>query len=163
MLARSREALASFLNVPVDEVVLVPNASTAVNVVLRSLRFEKGDVILHFSTVYSAVQKMVEYLRETTEVGSVNVTIEYPISDEVLVSRFRAAIKRVRTEGSKVRIAIFDTISSMPGVSVPWERLVEVCKTEGVLSLVDAAHGAGQIPLHLGKVRPDFLTTTLHK
>ena len=43
--------MAEFLGVPVDEVVFVPNATTAINVVLRSLRYEKGDVVLHLSTL----------------------------------------------------------------------------------------------------------------
>ena len=57
------------------------------------------------------------------------------------------------------RIAIFDTIVSMPGVRMPYERLVEVCREESVLSVVDAAHCIGMLSLsdmNLGKLQPDF-------
>ena len=164
MLDSSRAALASFLDVPVDEVVFVPNATTAINVVLQNLRFEKGEVILHLSTLYGSVAKMIEYIHETRGVESVNVAVEYPINDDVLVSRFQTAIKDVKDgKGRRVRVAIFDTISSLPGVRVPWERLVEVCREESVLSLVDGAHGVGQIDLGLSKVQPDFFTSNCHK
>lgn len=164
MLDRSRVAMASFLNVPVDEVVFVPNATTAINTVLQNLRFKKREVILHLSTLYGSVAKMIEYINETRGVESVNVAVEYPIKDDELVTKFETAINRIKW-GSwrRVRVAIFDTISSLPGVRVPWERLVEVCRKEGVLSLVDGAHGVGQIDLGLSKVQPDFFTSNCHK
>ena len=164
MLDRSRVAMASFLNVPVDEVVFVPNATTAINTVLQNLRFKKGEVILHLSTLYGSVAKMIEYINETRGVESVNVAVEYPINDDELISKFQTAVNRVKWDSwRRVRVAIFDTISSLPGVRVPWERLVEVCRKESVLSLVDGAHGVGQIDLGLSKVEPDFFTSNCHK
>lgn len=164
MLDRSRAAMASFLQLPADEIVFVPNATTAINVVLENLRFDKDELILHLSTLYSSIAKMLEYIHETRGVESVNVAVEYPIDDDVLVSMFRTAIKNVESnEKRKVRVAIFDTVSSLPGVLVPWERLVEVCREEGVLSLVDGAHGVGQFNLGLSKVQPDFFTSNCHK
>lgn len=164
MLDRSRAAMASFLHLPADEVVFVPNATTAINVVLENLRFDKDEVILHLSTLYGSVAKMIEYIHETRGVESVNIAVEYPIDDDVLISRFKTAIKDVKSvERRTVRVAIFDTVSSLPGVRVPWERLVEVCREEGVLSLVDGAHGVGHFDLGLSKVQPDFFTSNCHK
>jgi len=163
MLDESRAAMAEFLGVPVDEVVFVPNATTAINVVLRSLKFEKGDVILHLSSVYGSVEKTIEYLRETTKVDRISLPVQYPIDDEALVSSFQQAIRGAKSEGFNVRIASFDTISSLPGVRVPWERLVGVCRAEGVLSMIDGAHGIGQTELDLPNVTPDFFTSNCHK
>ena len=164
MLDKSRAAMASFLNVPVDEVVFLPNATTAINTVLQSLRFDKGEVILHLSTLYGSVAKMIEYIHETRGVDGVNVSVEYPIDDDVLVSKFQTAIQDVNASKiQKVRVAIFDTVSSLPGVRVPWERLVQVCREEGVLSLIDGAHGVGQIDLGLSRVQPDFFTSNCQK
>ena len=165
MLDTSRATMASFLNVPVDEVVFVPNATTAINVVLQNLRFEKGEVILHLSSLYGSVAKMIEYMNETRGVESINVAVEYPIDDDVLVSKFQMAIERVKFGKwrRRVGVAIFDTISSLPGVRAPWERLVEVCREECILSVVDGAHGIGHIDLVLSKVQPDFFTSNCHK
>ena len=55
-------------------------------------------------------------------------------------------------------------ISSFPGVRMPWERLVHLCRENKVLSLVDGAHGIGHCSLsHLGEIEPDFLVTSCHK
>ena len=163
MLAESRAAVAEYLKVAIDEVVFVSNATTAINVILRSLVFNRGDVIVLLSTSYGSVEKTVEYLRETAGIEIINIAIEYPIDDKALVEAFHAAFKAAKAEGKNVRIAGFDTITSSPGVKVPWERLVEVCRDEQVLSMVDGAHGIGQIDLDLANVQPDFFTSNCHK
>ena len=163
MLDRSRAAIATFINVPVDEAVLIPNASTGANVVLRSLKFEEGDVIVHLSTVYGAVEKTLEYLRESTLVDKLIIDIEYPIADDGLVAKFQLGIESAKLDGKRVRLAVIDTISSLPGILQPWQRLVAVCKKEGVLSFVDGAHSVGHIPLDLGQAQPDFFVSNLHK
>lgn len=159
----SIDTIASFMGVPAADVVLVKNASTGVNTVFRSLRFVEGDVILHLSTVYGANAKTFEYLRETTPVDSVSLDMQYPVSDDETVQMFCESVEDIKLHGRTPRVAIFDTITSMPGVRVPWERLVERCSAMGVLSFVDAAHGVGHLELDLQKYQPDFLVSNLHK
>ncbi len=160
----SREAIASFLKIPAEEVVFAPNASTGINVVVRSLQYERGDVIVYFSTIYGACEKTVEYLCESTSVDSEKIDLEYPMTDDKLIQKFEETLESLQREGRKARVAIFDVVSSLPSVLVPWERLVQSCKDHNVLSLVDGAHGIGHIPLeHLGKVKPDFLVSNCHK
>ena len=156
-------AIAAYLDVPTPNLAFVPNATTGFNTVLRSLVFEEGDVIIHFSTIYSACAKTVQYICETTPAGSFNVKVEYPIGDDDLIKKFVEGLEQVKASRKKVKAAVIDTISSMPGVRVPWESLVKICKDHGVLSLVDGAHGVGQIDLNLRGVEPDFFVSNLHK
>lgn len=160
----SREAVASFLKISSEEVVFTPNASTGINVVLRSLRYTKSDVIVYFSTIYGACEKTVEYLCESTSVEGEKIVLEYPMTNENVVKKFEETLVWLQSEGRKAKLAIFDIVSSLPGVLVPWERLVQSCKNHNVLSLVDGAHGIGHIHLeHLGEVKPDFLVSNCHK
>lgn len=91
------------------------------------------------------------------------VGYEFPVAPGEIVGRFRDLVKECRREGLRVRLAMFETIVSCPGVRFPFERLVGVCREEGVLSLVDGAHAVGQIPLDLGELGADFFVTNLHK
>ncbi|KAH7311905.1 pyridoxal phosphate-dependent transferase [Rhexocercosporidium sp. MPI-PUGE-AT-0058] len=164
LLAKSRSQIAPLLGVSPSEVVFVPNATTGVNTVLRNIKFGENDVVVAFSTIYPACEKTVASIAEILPVGIEKVELVYPVEDEEIARRFRECIERVRGEGKKVRVAMFDTVLTFPGARFPWEMCVEVCKEMGVLSLVDGAHGIGLIDLtHLGEVSPDFFVSNCHK
>ncbi|MCJ1405625.1 hypothetical protein MMC11_008853 [Xylographa trunciseda] len=164
LLFKARAATASLLNVPVQEVVFVPNATTGINTVLRGILWEKDQVIVHFDTVFGANQMTLDYLVETTKVESEVIEARWPIEDDQLVQQFEEAILKVNSGGKrKVRLAIFDTVVSMPGIRLPFERLIAKCKELNVLSMVDGAHGLGHIHLDLGNLKPDFFVSNLHK
>jgi selenocysteine lyase/cysteine desulfurase len=150
------------LNVARDEVVVVPNATTALNTVLRNMQFQKGDKIVYFSTIYGAIEKTLQYMIESTCVQMVEVKHTLPIADDDLLAHFQRTLDEHNVNGA-VKIAIFDTIASMPGIRSPFERLTEACRKNGILSLIDGAHGIGHIPLDLGKLQPDFFVTNCHK
>ena len=130
--------------VDVDEVVLVNNATTGINVVLRNLKFEEGDVIVYFSTIYSACEKSIASVAEMSPVRGERIELNYPIEDDDILELLRGKVKELRKEGKRVRLVMFDTVLTFPGVRMPWERLVEVCEEMGVLSLMDGAHGVGE-------------------
>lgn len=162
-LTTSRQAAASLLHVPTHEVVLVKNATTGVHTVLHNLDFQHGDMIIYFDTVYGAVERTLVSLVEKFPVQTRKVQYRLPLSGEELVGRFVDVVRGAKAEGWNVRVAVLDTVVSMPGVRFPFERLVEVCREESVLSLVDGAHGIGHIQLDLGVLRPDFFTSNCHK
>jgi len=160
----SRAAIAPLLGVEADEVVFVPNATTGVNVVLRNLKWEEGDVVVYFSTIYSACEKTVSSIKEHVGIEGVKIELEFPVEDWEIVGKLRSCLKELKTVGMKVRMAIFDTVLTFPGARLPWEELVLTCRELGVLSLIDGAHGVGHIDLsHLGSVGPDFFVSNCHK
>jgi selenocysteine lyase/cysteine desulfurase len=164
LLDESRQAVAPLLGAAVDEVVLIPNASTGVNTVLRNLKFEEKDVIVHFSTIYDACERAIDSISALTPLAARSIPLQYPIEDDEIVEKFRAMVQKVRHEGCKVKIAMFDTVLTFPGVPMPWEALTRACKELEILSLLDGAHGIGHIDLkHLGSVSPDFFVSNCHK
>jgi selenocysteine lyase/cysteine desulfurase len=164
LLNESRAAIAPLLGTSIDEVVFVPNATTGVNTVLRNLVYEIGDVILSFSTLYPAIDKTIDYVCETTLAESICVVLEYPLEDADIVQKFFDAVSEITANGRRAKIAMFDTVTTFPGVRMPWEALVKACAELHVLSLIDGAHGVGHIDLtQLGKISPDFFTSNCYK
>lgn len=160
LLDESRSAMAEFLNVPVDEVVFVPNATTAINVVLRNLNYQEGDLIVYLDPIYGACEKTISYVTATTLARSVKVEFTYPINDNELVSKFEEVLA---VNLGRIRVALFETVASLPGVRLPFERLTAIAKSYGVLTLIDGAHGVGHLPLDLNELAPDFFVSNCHK
>ncbi|KAG4422022.1 hypothetical protein IFR04_004881 [Cadophora malorum] len=163
----ARGAVAKVLNCPTDTVVFVANATTGVNTVLRNIVWNQDgkDEILYFRHIYGACLKTVEYVCEANHdiVNPREIIVEYPMEDADLLALFRNAIKASRAEGKRPRLAIYDAVSSLPGLRMPFEDLTAACKEEGILSLVDAAHGIGHVHLDLTTLDPDFVVTNAHK
>ncbi|KAI1455056.1 aminotransferase family protein-like protein [Annulohypoxylon moriforme] len=163
-LREARDVVAPLLGAETDEVVFVPNALTAVNTVLRNLTYQDGDVVLYFSTIYDACLKTIESLEETTRVKGYGIQLVYPVENDEILDKFRAAITEIQNSGKSVKLAMFDTILTFPGVRFPWEDLVNMCKEYGILSCIDGAHGIGHIDLrHLSHVGPDFFISNCYK
>ncbi|EPS35204.1 hypothetical protein H072_11444 [Dactylellina haptotyla CBS 200.50] len=163
LLDESRALLAKILNVSVAETVFVTNATSGVNTVLRNLTYEEGDIIIHFGTIYGACGRTVHYITDTTAAECVSIPLSYPVSDAQIITLFRSTVAELKNAGKKPKLVIFDTISSMPGMRFPWEKMIVAAKEDGVLSLIDGAHGVGNIKIDLGKHEPDFFVSNCHK
>jgi dTDP-4-amino-4,6-dideoxygalactose transaminase len=57
-------------------------------------------------------------------------------------------------------VAVIDSIASNPGVLLPWKEMVNICREEGVWTIIDAAHSIGQERnIDVGASGCDFWTT----
>lgn len=155
---RAVESVASIVKSAPGNLALVENATTAVNSVLQSVDFKKGDVVVMPTSTYGACANTVRYLHDYRGVEFVWVELVYPLLDSEVVAKFRSVFEK-----HHVKLALFDAVLLMPGVVVPWVQLVNLCKEFGVLSLVDGAHALGLVPLELDAAAPDFFCSNLHK
>ncbi|KZW01152.1 PLP-dependent transferase [Exidia glandulosa HHB12029] len=160
-----RRQLAQVLNADVDECVLVPNATTGVNQVIRNFEWHAGDVLVSTSTTYDAVALTLKYAHDTWPYPGLSC-LEYvfPLTHDEIVDKFRSHLRSIARQNGQKILAVIDAIVSVPGVVMPWERLVQVCREEAVWSLVDAAHVIGQVNVDLTAADPDFwVTVHCHK
>ena len=149
---------------------------------LRNFKWNEDgkDVVIMFETVYEGCGKSIDFVTDyfaddrtidingtltgqTGRVSSVEIPLSYPEEDDVIINSFRAKVQELEAAGKRAKLALFDVVSSRPGVRFPWEQLVAVCKELNVFSLVDGAQGVGMVPLDLPKVDPDVFLSNCHK
>ncbi|KAG0204526.1 hypothetical protein BGX28_003574 [Mortierella sp. GBA30] len=166
ILANIRSQLGELVHCEKDELALVQNTTVGINTVLRSIQFQPGDRILQLSTGFISVDKTIRYICDTHEdVQLIEVPITFPMNDKEIVDKVEEVVKAQQQlkDGSRIRLAMVDWISSVPAIVHPVKELIEMLQSYGILVFVDGAHAIGQVHVDLDALRPDFFITNCHK
>jgi isopenicillin-N epimerase len=150
--------LAAFVGAEPSDLAFVPNATTGVNAVVRSLRFEPGDEILVTNHAYNACANAIGFAAERAGARMVRASIPFPLAspDQVV-----AAVESAVTERTK--LALLEHVTSPTALLFPIARLVETLARRGVDTLVDGAHALGMVPLDLNGLGAAYYTANCHK
>ncbi len=158
LLDGARSKLAAFVGADAEELVFVPNATTGVNCVLRSLVFHPEDEILTTNHEYNACRNALDFIASRTGARVVVAKIPFPINSPQQV--VEAVLERV---SSKTRLALVDHVTSQTGLVFPIQKLVQELRSLGVDTLVDGAHAPGMLPLNLQEIGATYYTGNCHK
>ena len=83
------------------------------------------------------------------------VTLQFPIRHEDDVVR---QLEATLDDLPNVKVCIVEHITSPTAVVMPIERIVRLCRSRGVRTLVDGAHAPGQLKVDLKQLDPDYYT-----
>ena len=155
---QARGRLADFLGTDSDALVFAPNATTAMNIVARSLDLEPGDEVLSTDHEYGAMTRMWETRCADHGARLVPVTLPIPLTGCVSVLE---AVKAAVT--NKTKLLSISHITSPTAVRFPVEPLIDWARERGIISIIDGAHAPGQIPLTLDKLGADVYVGNCHK
>jgi isopenicillin-N epimerase len=158
LLDRARGTLADFLGAQAEDLAWVTNATTGVNTVLRSLRFQPGDELLTTDHAYNACRNALEYASGLQGAKVTVARVPFPLSGpEVVIDAVLAAVT------PRTRLALLDHVTSPTGLVFPIERLVQELQARGIDVLVDGAHAPGMLPLDLDTLGAAYYTGNAHK
>ena len=154
----ARGSVAAFLNADPEGLVFLPNATTGISTVLRSLLLEPGDELLTTNHEYNAtLNALAEVARAAgAAVVRVDLPLEIESGEQVLAALLAAVTPRTR-------LAMVSQVTSPTATLLPVADIVRELDTRGIDTLVDGAHAAGQVPVDIAALGAAYWTANGHK
>jgi isopenicillin-N epimerase len=157
LLRTARGQLAGFVGAQAEHLVFVPNATTGVNIVARSLVLQPGDEVLGTTLEYGACD--ATWQRVCAQHGATyrRAAIALPFERNRFVQQVMAELT------PRTRLVYLSHIASTTALILPVAELVQAAHARGLPVLVDGAHAPGQLDLDLDALGADFYTGNCHK
>jgi isopenicillin-N epimerase len=138
--------------------VYIPNATHGVNIIARALQLKERDDVLTTDHEYGACDYTWDFLCAKAGAKYVHRSIPVPVcSDDETVDQFWQGV----TERTKA--VYLSHITSSTALRLPVEKICALAKQAGILSIIDAAHSPGQIPVDLKELDADVVFGNCHK
>jgi isopenicillin-N epimerase len=159
--SRLREAaggVAPFLGARADDLVFVPNVTTGLNAVLRSVPLGPGDEVVIADWAYGAVTIAARLVACERGAALRIVEMPYPVRESgEIVDAFVSALT------PRTKLVVADHITAQTALVLPIAAIAAACRARGVPILVDGAHAPGSIAVDITAIGADWYSANLHK
>ena len=158
LMREARAALGAFVGADPDDLVYVPNATTGLNIVARSLPLGAGDEVLSTDHEYGALDRTWRFVCGKRGARYVRQAVPLPIesADQVVQAIWSGVTERTR-------VLFISHITSPTAITLPIAELVRRARGARMITVVDGAHAPGQIALDLEALGADFYSGNCHK
>lgn len=158
LLLEARKVLGSYLNATADDLVFIPNATHGANIIARSLHLSPDDEVLSTNHEYGACDYAWEFACRKNGSSYIRQPIPLPIqSEEETCEQFLKGVTR------RTKVIYLSHITSPTALRLPVKQICNRAKERGILTVVDAAHSPGQIPVDLQDIGSDVVFGNCHK
>jgi isopenicillin-N epimerase len=158
LLAEARSVLADFLNTQQNNLVFIPNATTGINIVARSLNLNNKARVISTDHEYGAIDRTWKFLSQKYGFKFISFPVNTPITSvSQIIEDLNSAID------DKTRILSISHITSPTALIFPIKEICKIAHDRGLLTIVDGAHAPGQLDIDLDDMNVDFYIGNLHK
>ncbi|CAI8725035.1 aminotransferase class V-fold PLP-dependent enzyme [Pseudomonas sp. IT-P291] len=149
-------AIARLINAQPDEIAVIENATRAWDMAFYSLPLQPGDVVLTSTTEYAG--NYIPYLQLKQQRGIEIRVIPNDEHGQVSLSALKDML-----DDDRVALISLPVIATNGGPVQPIEQIGALARTAGVLFLLDACQGVGQMPIDVQKIGCHMLAATSRK
>jgi selenocysteine lyase/cysteine desulfurase len=146
---------ARLINCGRDEIALFENATRAWNAVFYAIAFQPGDRILTGRAEYCS--NYMAFLQVARKTGVEIVVIGDDKDGQIDLEELG------RTIDGRVKVISLTHVPTSGGLVNPAKAVGRIAREHDVLFLLDATQSVGQMPIDVGEIGCDFLSTTGRK
>lgn len=132
-----------------ENVAFTANCTTSINFVLKGV-LSQGEHVVVSDLEHNAVMRPIKNILYTAAEVSID-------NEHETVANFEKSIKY------NTKMIFCTAASNVTGKMLPLKQIGELCKKHNLLFGVDAAQGAGVIPINMRDMNIDFLCIAPHK
>ena len=157
-LEESRTHLSNLIKCDSDDIIFIPNPTTAINTVIRSLMIDKNYEVLTSNHEYGAMIRAWEWFSKNKGYTLIQKQLRMPFTtrDKFLDNLWEGITK-------KTKIIFISHITSPTAIIFPVEEICHRARNEGILTIIDGAHVPGHIQLDISALDPDIYIGACHK
>ncbi|CAI8989282.1 aminotransferase class V-fold PLP-dependent enzyme [Pseudomonas serboccidentalis] len=149
-------AIARLINAQPDEIAVIENATRAWDMAFYSLPLQPGDVVLTSTTEYAG--NYIPYLQLKQQRGIEIRVIANDEHGQVSLSALKEML-----DDDRVALISLPVIATNGGPVQLIEQIGALARAAGVLFLLDACQGVGQMPIDVQKIGCHMLAATSRK
>jgi len=157
-LKKSRIDLSNFISCDSNDLIFVPNPTTAINSIIRSLQIENNYDVLTTNHEYGAMIRAWEWFSKVKGYSLIQKRLEVPFTTKSnFIEDFWSRVTK------RTKIIFMSHITSPTGIIFPVEEICHRAKNEGIMIILDGAHVPGHIDLNISGLDPDIYIGACHK
>ncbi len=154
--AEARRTVAKFLGARKDdEVIFTRNTTEGINLVARSLKLSRGDVVITSDREHNS--NLLPWQLLSKRSGVEHKIIYSTDNMEFNLEKFEEMMN------DKVKLVSLVHTSNLDGYTLPAGEIVKIAHEHGALVMLDGAQSAPHRPVDMRKLNVDFFTLSGHK
>ena len=155
---KCREEICSLLHFDSPErIIFTQNTTQALNYAIKGLVKQDSHILisnLEHNSVIRPIHAISSQGRMSVCYSFFDATSE---DDSVIIKNFISAIRY------NTKMAVITAASNICGHILPIKKISEICRSRGILFIVDAAQACGEIEIDMSEIEPDVICCAGHK
>ncbi len=153
----TRRRLAQEFGADPEEIAITRNSSESLQIAQNGLDLKAGDEVLTTEQDYGRMLTTWDQRVRRDKIKLTRIDFPVPTNGEDLFGRLARAIV------PQTKVMHFCHITNQSGQLFPVKELSELCRSRGIISIVDGAHALGHFPFKLRDLGMDYYGVSLHK
>lgn len=156
-LERTAQVLGRFLGTQPDRIVLLDNATFAMNVVASSVNLKADDEVLLTDHEYGAVKNIWQAKCREAGARVTTAVLPFPPDEEGTVRALEAALT------PKTKLIVISHVTSATACILPVKAVCQMARRHNVPVCVDGPHAIAMLDVNLSDLGCDYYCASCHK